>query len=530
MAEKKVKKKNNVFSKRLLVTIFSTLSVALLIVCTLSCLYIVYGAKDLYAKMPEVPQKVVHSMGAAQTQSSNSYKYVYAQMSQRFSDFEANSEAWTFLGTEQDDSDQNGGKGGIYCISRENVRYTVYNLDSENICGGYTFEDFNHIWINSEDRDFYVVVNIGGKKVDLTDYYILVRDESGLYASRAIINCYEATEVILDNAVVSCTLLAPNAQIHCDDTFIFGQLLAPAVTGSVALNKDIKFTGEEAMSKFMDIVEIQNDEVRMAAITYLKNNDKDGKYANHTIDSDLWETDLSAVREIKINAYEETLENLTQDLKLFPNLQRLVITNALIDTLDLSSHKDLVDIEVSHSTVSELNVTGLSNVRRLIIEYNDNLKSIDISGMPLLEILNYNDTPLGWLDFSTCPNLEYLDCADVNMSDDIEEITGELFPNLKTLIIRYNDNIEHIDFGSFPNLETVDCSNCSISKFDMEGCDKLKYFRGSYNKTTRVDFSMCSSLEYIEIYYRSLRRATIPSGVTKAYFRDTCEVRIEDAD
>lgn len=530
MTEKNKKKQNNVFRNRLVIMIFSVLSAALLIACTLSCLYIVYGAKDLYEQMPQIPQKVVHSMGAVQTQSSNSYKYVYAQMSQGFSEFKANSEAWTFLGTEQDNSAQNNGKGGIYCISRENVRHTVYNIDAQNVCGGYTFEDFNHIWINSEDKDFYVVVNIGGKKVDLTDYYILVRDDSGLYASRAIINCYEATEVILDNAVVSCTLLAPNAQVHCDNTFILGQLLAPSVTGDIALNKDIKFTGEEAMSKFMDIIEIQNDEVRVAAITYLKNNDTDGKYVNHTIDSDLWETDIAGVKEIKINAYGETLENLTQDLKLFPNLQRLVITNAVIDTLDLSSHKDLVDIEVSHTTVSELDVTGLPDVRRLIIEYNDNLKSIDISGMPLLEILNYNDTPLGWLDFSTCPNLEYLDCADVSMSDDIEEITGELFPNLKTLIIRYNDNIEHIDFGSFPKLETVDCSNCSISKFDMEGCDKLRYFRGSYNKTSRVDFSMCSSLEYIEIYYRSLKRATIPSGVRKAYFRDTCEVRIKDAE
>ena len=523
------KKKKKGLGRRITITVFSLISMLLLIACTLACLYIIYSAKDLFAAMPQTGNKVVHSMGAAQTQSTNSYKYVYAQMSQRFSQFEANSQPWTLLGTDQDESALNGGKGGIYCISMENVRYTVYNIDTQNICDGYTLEDFNHMWINSEDNEFYVVVNIGGKKVDLTDYYILVRDESGIYASRAIINCYEATEVILDNAVVSCTLLAPNAQVHCDNTFIFGQLLSPSITGDIAFNKDIKFTGEDVMSQFMDILNFENDEVRLAAITYLKNHDKNNKYSNHDANSDLWETDIEGVTELKINAYGEELENLEKDLMLFPGLKRLVITNAVIDSLDLSAFGEMIDLEVSYSTISELTLSGLTNVRRLILDYDDNLKTIDISQMSLLEILSYNDTPLGWLDFSTCPNLVYLDCAAVEMSKDINKITGEFLQNLETLIIRYNKNIESIDFASFPNLKTVDCSNCSITKFNMKGCDKLEYFRGSYNQTTKVDFSMCSSLRYVEVYYKSLRKATIPSGVRTAYFLERCEVSIKDA-
>ncbi len=531
MTEQKASKKNRNkrFGRRITVTVFSALSIALLIACTLACLHIIYSSKDLFAAMPQTGDKVVHSMGAIQTQSSNSYKYVYAQMSQRFSQFEANSQPWTFLGTEQDDSALNGGKGGIYCISMENVRYTVYNIDTQNVCDGYTLEDFNHMWINSEDNEFYVIVNIGGNKVDLTDYYILVRDESGIYASRAIINCYEATEVILDNAVVSCTLLAPNAQVHCDNTFVFGQLLAPSVQGELALNKDIKFTGEEAMSQFMDILTFENDEVRLAAITYLKNHDQDNKYANHDANSDLWETDIEHVTELKINAYGESLENLANDLLLFPGLKRLVITNAVIDSLDLSAFSEMIDLEVSYSTISELNLSGLTKVKRLILDYNDNLKTIDLSSMALLEILSYNDTPLGWLDFSVCPNLRYLDCAAVEMSDEIDKITGESLQNLETLVIRYNKNIKSIEFGSFPNLKTIDCSNCSISKFDMDGCYKLEYFRGSYNQTSKVDFSMCSSLKYVEVYYKSLRKATIPSNVKTAYFLERCEVKIKDA-
>ena len=525
---KNIKSQRRDKGRRVVITIFSVLSAMHLFVCAFACTYIFARTMALYTYFPEQGQAVVQTTGQTQIQSSAGYKYVYAQMSKRFSEFEPNSTAWTLLGTQQDDSASNGGKGGIYCISTDNVRYTVYNIDINNICDGYALDDFNHMWINSEDKDFYVVVNISGKKIDLSNYYILVRDETGLYASRAIINCYEATEIILNDAIVSCSLLAPNAQVQCNNTYVFGQLLAPEITGTLALNKDIKFTGEEQIKEFMNIVKFQNDEVRKAAISYLKNNDPYNKYTNHDANSNLWMDDLESVTELRINAYGEALENIQEDLKLFPGLKRLVITNAQIDSLDLSPYTELQDIEVSHSTVSDINVTGLSKVKRLMIEYDDNLKTIDLSQMPALEILSYNDTPLGWLDFSVCPMLRYLDCAAVEMSGDLKTITGETLQNLETLIIRYNRNITLIDFASFPKLKTVDCSHCSITKFNMKGCTTIQYFKGSYNKTTKIDFSYCTSLKEVEVYYKSLKQVTLPDNVWRAYFFDNCKVIVKD--
>ena len=514
--------------RRAVIATFSVLSILLLFVCVYTCAYILARTLTLYTDMPEVGESVVQPSGNNKTHTSSSYKYVYAQLSERFSKFEANTQPWTLLGTEQDNSAENDGKGGIYCISTTNVRYTVYNIDIDDICNGYTLSDFNHMWINSEDKDFYVVVNISGEKIDLSDYYILVRDETGLYASRAIINCYEATEIILDNSVVSCTLLAPNAQVHCDNTYVFGQLLAPEITGELALHKDIKFTGEEVMTQFMDIVTFKNDEVREAAVAYLKNHDPYNKYTNHDANSDLWIDDLETVTELRINAYGEELEDLLSDLLLFPGLKRLVVTNAVIDSLDLSSFTKLQDLEVSYSTISELNVTGLNDIRRLIVEYNDNMTSIDLSQMPLLEIFSYNDTPLGWLDFSYCPNLTYLDCCAVEMSSELNTITGETLQNLETLLIRYNKNITSIDLSSFPKLKAIDCTGCVISKFDFNGCEKLTYFRGNYNKATKIDFSPCISLLYIEAYSSNLKQVTMHGGVWRSYFYEKCKVTIKD--
>ena len=136
-----------------------------------------------------------------------------SELSQELLSLEPSAVEWNKKGENPEDQ-------GLYFISKENVDHAVYNVDSENLCNeGYTFEDFEYIWINSESDDFNIVINISGSHIDLSDYYILVREEKGLYASRVIINCYEAQEVILNNTIVTGTILAPNADIKYENTY-----------------------------------------------------------------------------------------------------------------------------------------------------------------------------------------------------------------------------------------------------------------------------------------------------------------------
>lgn len=122
---------------------------------------------------------------------------------------------------------------GLYCISDTNEKYLVYNIDSNNISNeGYTLADFDHIWINSEDNNFYAVINLSGEVVDLSGYYILVRDETRTYAARAIINCYEAKEVILKGTAVTGTIIAPYANIVYEDTYVYGQVHGKSYEGT----------------------------------------------------------------------------------------------------------------------------------------------------------------------------------------------------------------------------------------------------------------------------------------------------------
>ena len=164
--------------------------------------------------------------------------------------------------------------------------YAVYNVDSGNLCNeGYTFEDFEYIWINSESDDFNIVINISGSHIDLSDYYILVREEKGLYASRVIINCYEAQEVILNNTIVTGTILAPNADIKYENTYIYGQVRGKTYEGTIGFSSDIAFTGYNEVMSLMYGVEFEHEAVKKRVIELLKDQDTEGRYKNYDLSS-----------------------------------------------------------------------------------------------------------------------------------------------------------------------------------------------------------------------------------------------------
>ena len=77
--------------------------------------------------------------------------------------------------TEWNSKDANLDKG-VFCITTENQEYLIYNIDADNIAEeGKTFKDYNYIWVDSGNDNFYAVINVSGKHIDLKNYYILVQ-------------------------------------------------------------------------------------------------------------------------------------------------------------------------------------------------------------------------------------------------------------------------------------------------------------------------------------------------------------------
>ncbi len=255
----------------------------------------------------------------------------YGELSEAYASLQSTCEVWTEL-TKEDA--QQGKRGGLYCISKDNLEFCIFHADAEALLDGtYTLDNFDHLWMNSEHNYFYMVVNLAGKHIDLADYYVLARDDTFMYASRVLINCYEAETVNLNGSIYTGTLLAPGATVTCQDTYLYGQILAKDVEGDCLTNKEVIFTGYRAIMDGLGVVKFQNDGVRIGAIRFLKAHNTDGQYDGYTDASPVMKRDLQDITQLTIA--DCSLVGLEQDLAKFPNLTSLKIQRTDLTSLSL---------------------------------------------------------------------------------------------------------------------------------------------------------------------------------------------------
>lgn len=442
--------------------------------------------------------------------SSGLEEMSYGELSDAYTALDATCEVWTEL---TEGMQAEGKKGGLYFISKDNLEFCIFQTDASGLVNGkYSLKDFDHMWLNSEHNFFYMVINLAGKEIDLSDYYILARDDTFLYASRVLINCYEAETVNLENSIFTGTLLAPQANVTCSDTYLYGQILAKDVTGTYKANKNVPFTGYQSIMDGLATVEFQNDGVRLGAIRYLKNHNADGQYDRYTDESRILKRDLQEITELVIQNC--ALSGLEQDLAKFPKLTSLKIHHTDLANLSLFGQGDLVELEITDTPLTSLDLSGVPLLQRLVIEQTA-LEEISLSAVPNLSILSYRGTPLGWLDYSVLQKLQYLDCSDAGI--ELSNITGESLPELITLRIAQNEQITQIDLSTFPKLARLDCASCSLTEIDLEHFTHLQYLRCSNNKIETLDFSHFKQLFSVECYGASLQSMIVTNWAEAAY-------------
>lgn len=514
-------------------------------------------AVDLFTETPQKGDSVINTPNIDATPKPIPGVIDIRQLSEDLLSLEPTEKEWTKKNEDPEDD-------GLYLISENNDKFLVYHIDSENIAdGGYTLYDFTYMWINSEDDGFYAVINISGKKVDLSNYYILVRDETRNYASRAILNCYEATEVILNNTILTGTLIAPNAHVIYDNTYVYGQVHAKTYEGSLKFSREILFTGYADLMHDLVYADIKVDAIRIAAIEFLVENDTLGTYSHYTTESKLRLADTQVITSLVLDG--KVLDEIGSDLAFFMNLTNLSANNTNLSKIDLSYAPELKSLSINNTKVTELDISHTKNLEYLSA-CNTEIAAIDLSNNPKLYYLNLDDTEIEELDtrnlpmllnlsirntkikeidlsgntnlinyacagtilplpdFSVLKNLEYLDVSNTNL-ERIE--TGSAA--LKVLDVSKNGRLSSFDFSLFPNLEKLDISSCIISEFDFENAGKLRVLNASFNKLGIIDLSELTALTTAELYGDSVKTIIVNSGV-RIYCNDKAEVRWSDYD
>ncbi len=487
-------------------TVLASLTLVVLVVVMAVLSYTV----DLYGNVTPGDESIVQPNLFDSDFGSPTGALNYMELSQAYASLDGTAEAWTEM---TEEAASKGEKGGLYFISREHPEFSIFHADSQALCGkNFTLQNFDHIWMNSEHNYFYVVVNLAGKEIDLSDYYILSRDDSLRYASRVLINCYEATSVDLTNCIFTGTLLAPYATVTCQDTYLYGQILTQEITGTCASTKDVSFTGYNAIMEGLSVVNFRNDGIRKAAIEFLLNNNNDGRYNHYTQESQILRRDLQEITSLVIQDCTLTLPE--QDLKKFPSLSSLIIRDADLREFSPMGITDLVELEISNTPLETLNLTNVPGLKRLIVD-ETKLTELALTAVPELVTLSYRGTPLGWLDYSPLSKLQYLDCSDAGIK--VSVITGETLPLLTTLRIADNTGVKEIQLASFLSLEKLDCAQCALTEIDVEHFTKLRYLRCSYNRITELDLSHIKQLYAVECYGQSLQSIIVTNWAKAAY-------------
>ncbi len=478
---------------------YERLLLALILFAAAFFVYVFVDTVSSARDMPEGGMSVIDP-SHADTESQLSYEN-QINFSGVYASITPNQKEWV--------SDEEELSEGIFCVTTEDIQYMLYSIDSSDIAGtSRTLADFDNIWIDSHNDAFYAVLNISGKDIDLSDYYILVRDDTGLYGSRTLLNFYEAETVDISDSIIMGTVLAPDAEVICDGATVYGQLQCESVTGNMAMYRDMRFTGYRKVTDNLDVLTVKNDPVRIAAIEYLINNDPDHIYADYSIASSIRTSDASAVRRLNINSQGAVLESLEEDLLLFPNIEELTISGGEITSLSLAQFPGIRSLSVTSTNISSLDISAATGLERLILDRNPELKTLDFSHNPHIKVLSYSETPLGWMDYSLLPELYYLDCSRSDVESYLT-ISGESLQNIRMLDISGNGEIQTFYIQTFPKLESVNCSSCSIIELDFSQSKSLTYFKGSYNRLRNIDFTGAVNLKYIEAYGSSVESLDI---------------------
>lgn len=527
---------------------YKNLIISLVLIIIVFTLGIV--AIDLFTETPHKGDSIINTPNIDATPKPIPDVNDIRQLSNDLLNLEANEKEWAKKDEDPEDE-------GLYLISENNDKFLVYHIDSENIAdGGYTLYDFTYMWINSEDDDFYAVINISGKRVDLSNYYILVRDETRNYASRAIINCYEATEVILNNTILTGTIIAPNAHVYYEDTYVYGQVHAKSYEVTMKFHREIVFTGYANLMYDLVYADIKVDAVRIAAIEFLVENDTLGTYSHYTSESKLRLADTQVITSLVLD--DKDVEEIGSDLAFFENLTHLSINNTNLSRIDLTYAPGLKYLSINDTSVAELDISHTPYLEYLSA-FNTEISSLDLSNTPNLYYMNLDDTNIEELDtrnlqmllnlsirntpikdidlssntklinyacagtilpvpdLGSLKNLEYLDLSNTNLES--IEIGSD---SLKVLDISRNEKLSSFDFSLFPNLEKLDISSCNISEFNFEKAGKLKVLNASFNKFSTIDLSELPTLTNAELY-----GDTVKTIIAKSYVKIYCDSKVE---
>ena len=209
---------------------------------------------------------------------------------------------------------------------------------------------------------------------------------------------------------------------------------------------------------------------------------------DHDGNGSLSAKERSDVTEINIWYGSSAVRDYT-GLALFPNLKTLRCrhTDGVV-TLDVSGNPLLELLDTELCNITELDLTHNPALKKLYL-LCAGLTSLDLSGCPALEELLI-ESPLEALDLSANENLVLLCCCGVSLPT----ITFGNHAALEILELDGSTLESFPDLRAFPNLTDLRCEGCGLDELDLSGNPKLSVLFCTGNNFDTLDLSGCPAL------------------------------------
>ena len=221
----------------------------------------------------------------------------------------------------------------------------------------------------------------------------------------------------------------------------------------------------------------------------------------------LWFHTGSSLRYLDCSVNKFTALNLSKN----PELTELYCNGNQITALDLSANKKLQKINANCNNLTALDTRNLPELTYLDLQANFDLRSIDVSKNPKLEILNVAQGKLTSLNVKSnrklvelkvfCNQLTALDVRSNYLLKKLgcyeNQLTAlDLSSNVALEYLGVNDNpITELDLHPLSNLQELSCSKMKLTKLDVDRCPKLRRLYCNDNQIETLDLRSNKKLE-----------------------------------
>ena len=180
------------------------------------------------------------------------------------------------------------------------------------------------------------------------------------------------------------------------------------------------------------------------------------------------------------------------------------------DTMEgIQSFVNLTRLQVDGTNITSIDLSNNTQLEELDLVYNFNLSSLDVSSNTNLIKLNCSYNSISSLEVGTNTNLIELDCG-VNLSISSLDVTG--LPNLEILYAQDNLNIEVLDLSQNANLRVLNFRSNRLTNLDLSANTDLISLDCGNNDLTTLDLSLNTSLDILSCNNNMLTELNIKNN------------------